>query len=69
MGKATKIILCFILRVRCSFFIWVKQKTCKHRKYDEGNCGDSMRVRVCEDCNLIDVEKILSRKNGFRKIK
>lgn len=69
MGKATKIILFFILRVRCSFFIWFKQKTCKHKNYTEGNWGDSMYVRECDKCKLIDVEKVLSKKNGFNKIK
>lgn len=55
--------------VKCSFFIWVNQKFCKHKNYTEGNYGNSMYVRVCDRCDLMDVEQVLSRRNGFIKIK
>ena len=59
---------CNIHVVMCSFFIWIKQKLCRHKKYEQGYWGE-LHIRKCDKCELIDVEVVLSKKNGFLKIK
>jgi hypothetical protein len=58
----------FLYGVMCSFFIWIKQKLCRHKKYEQGYWGE-LHIRKCDKCELIDVEVVLSKKNGFLKIK